>query len=132
MLFSLLGKTYQSEEIEQHLSQLDNQRFNLRSPNTSSSQYNKTIPKSVYSKETNATVMHEKIQLILMQNEKFPHHNRYDIQRAIERPNGQNNGQAKTYLQCISTTPNKVFFTNNASFGHFQKVSTNSVKNCTF
>ena len=42
----------------------------------SSSKYNETSPKVVYSQETSGTVMHAKIQLILMQNAKVTNQNR--------------------------------------------------------
>ena len=44
--------------------------YNKRYLPLSSSKYNETSPKLVYSQETSGTVMRAKIQLILMQNAK--------------------------------------------------------------
>ena len=44
--------------------------YNNRNLPLSSSKYNKTSPKLVYSQDTSGTVMHEKIQPISMQNAK--------------------------------------------------------------
>ena len=50
--------------------------YNKRYLPLSSSKYNETSPKLVYSQETSSTVMREKIQLILMQNAKVMNQNR--------------------------------------------------------
>ena len=50
--------------------------YNKRYLPLSSSKYNETSPKLVYSQETSATVMCAKSQLILMQNAKVMNQNR--------------------------------------------------------
>ena len=67
---SITNCTFYKFQLQLWKSNNEEKSYNKRYLPISFSKYNETSPKLFYFKETSGTVMHAKIQLISMQNEK--------------------------------------------------------------